>query len=191
MNTFPTPIFGYRKWFIPEGEIDYLRACVFDTPWNKGINIAECHHDLPCSESPGKECHCGFNAWNNWEDNEESHYDGITGFVAGAGRVEVHPQGFRSSEAQILALFMSKKDYLRCGDKFCSYYGVPVFVNKIKFLKYCENLRNGNCVGLPEEFSSKEIVMSSVDLQVPVLEMLLGVLLIFLAALVTILLFAL
>ena len=127
------PILGFRKWRIDKRN-GLLESAVSDIPWQPGLN-----HASGCSgshTSPGPNCHCGFNGWYRMPDNKTSHYKGITGAFAGAGRVQMHKDGFRSSEAQILALLASRQSQADGLAGIADKYGIPVFTDEQEFYDF-------------------------------------------------------
>lgn len=121
--------------------------------WSPGINEAVCNKYAQMNlverdfysdgfhafeprmhSSPGVDCHCGFNAFHSFEKLDESDYRNISeviGTVAGAGRVQLHRDGWRSEYAQIIALYDPKtyEHHSEELEKLSHYYGVPVFDN--------------------------------------------------------------
>lgn len=92
------------------------------------------NHATGCAHrSPDPDCHCGFNAWFDI-GKAERNYQGVIGAVAGAGKTELHNEGFRSSEAQILCLFSEERSAEL--EKISKKYGVPVFSDRQEFLDY-------------------------------------------------------
>lgn len=118
------PLLGFRKWKTDDKN-HLLTASIWNSAWQPGIN-----HATGCSEkhtSPAPMCHCGFNAWFDFDDNKTSNYNGVIGSIAGAGKVELHSQGFRSQKAQIIALYVEKEKDLKRYRPIAETYGVPIF----------------------------------------------------------------
>lgn len=131
-------ILGFRKWDVDVYN-QKLRSCTKYSVWRPGVNIAECyrynHHLAP---APG--CHCGFNAWYSLK-KANKNYQGIVGAIAGAGRVELHYDGFRSSEAQIIALLLPPKTTIssKLVEKLADNYNLQVFENKKDFTRFVKS----------------------------------------------------
>ena len=133
-------LLGYRRWVYKRGS---LRPLTFRKSWKPGINYASCEE---CWKSPGATCDCGFNAFFSYEDavdylsilSKKKHQ--VTGAIAGAGETRVHSSGFRSAEAQIIALLVPNGGDQKGLDR----YGVPVFDSEEKFLEYTEQFQTEN-----------------------------------------------
>lgn len=98
-QNFSGAILGFRKWEVNERD-SLLMSVTNNKSWQSGVNFSEgCHGHSP----PGNDCHCGWNAYYTLEKSEKS-YSGVLGAILGAGSTELHEDGFRSSEAQIIAL---------------------------------------------------------------------------------------
>lgn len=150
-RTYPKPILGFRAWRNDDGRngTDHLLfplTCFFSPPWKPGVNISRCHNiaiaasldrDIPTHDSPAKNCHCGFNAFDHlpaaYAYIQNNHFaDNFTyGLIAGAGKIEIHDIGFRSEEAQILALLGNQNA--------ADYYKVPNFESKLDFFRNISN----------------------------------------------------
>jgi hypothetical protein len=114
---------GFRQWYLSLGtgtELPLLEGLVklgWDRSryrWDPGSpNHARCpllelNPDLSRGhgEVPGKECSCGFYAYDRRDDsNSETTAHLVGGLIAGWGNLELHERGFRCSTAKILALF--------------------------------------------------------------------------------------
>ena len=136
VKTQKQPLLGFRHWAIRNNK---LGAATHHYEWEPGLNHANCHMG---HEAPARDCHCGFNAYYCLEDTT---YGGVCGAIAGAGKVELHGDGFRSSEAQIIALLAVAPNKYNSYSSYYSKdelkeieatYGVPVFTDKKEFLKY-------------------------------------------------------
>lgn len=131
-------VLGFRKWDLRYDK--KLKSCTNHSVWQPGINTAKCHRYNHLAPASG--CHCGFNAWYSLRKANKNYNGIIIGAIAGAGRVELHYDGFRSSQAQIIALLVapyrsatSLKFVEEIGDK----YNVPVFENKKDFKRFVKS----------------------------------------------------
>lgn len=102
-------IIGYRRWSV-DSEGNLYPMTVRDA-WKPGINRSFCWVKNPDSADltvphDGGLCHCGFNAFFELNKAVCSYTapDSVIGAVAGAGKVQIHEEGFRSEEAQVIAL---------------------------------------------------------------------------------------
>lgn len=100
------PILGVRGWEIKSNRLVAISDKSF--VWQPGSNKARCNsysNSCPCEMNiltAFQNHHCGFNAsygYNRYIINE-----GIVGVIAGAGKVQLHANGFRSEYAQVLGL---------------------------------------------------------------------------------------
>lgn len=151
-------VLGFRAWKISPKGLHPLSAT---GTWTRGLNISVCQRGRHASPDP--HCHCGFNAW--FSIAESLRYSGylnsqaIHGAVAGAGRTQVHgAKGFRSEQAQILALWLNftqieQKEGAKGVVKavkniqlLSELYRVPVFLNYQDFSSYVKqfDLKKGN-----------------------------------------------
>ena len=134
---FKQPIIGFRKWNI-DTQNGLLTSCTSHIPWQPGINYASgCQGSHP---SPGPNCHCGFNAWFTPADNSVSGYSGVTGAIAAAGDVQLHPTGFRSSEAQVIALCIEGRYRKDLAEKISHRYKIPVFDREEDFIDFVNSI---------------------------------------------------
>lgn len=141
---FKKPLLGFRYWTLDLNN-KVLLSVTSDVPWQPGVNYA-----AGCSNhsSPGLNCACGFNAWYDLSSINNLHYDyggkgAVAGAIAGTGTMAIHPTGFRSSEAQVLALLSSEKtndDQRDLIKEIAKRYSVPVFKDKNELLLFLENL---------------------------------------------------
>lgn len=144
---------GFRAWNLHlyetyNGQTYELNPLhVGGASWTPGVNIARCismrrgkseiegvPHGINDVDYDG--CHCGFNAWNTLKglenyigedlDNLEASRGQVAGIIAGAKKTELHEDGFRSAEAQILALVGDGEAALKTAER----YGVPCFQHK-------------------------------------------------------------
>ena len=117
--TYPQALIGYRAWRMTE---DHLCALFFrNYSWSQGSNSADCSYG---HTAPDPDCYCGFNAFYSLKEaqryiNDQLHHEAETNFycgdviigaIAGKGAMELHKQGFRCQEAQILGLVRLKVD---------------------------------------------------------------------------------
>lgn len=128
-------LIGFRRWLIDADNRMLVSATSTEVAWQPQVNYAR---GCKGHSSPGKHCHCGFNAWFDFKDAEKN-YRGVIGAIAGAGDIRLHKKGFRSSEAQILALLsfnkISKKDSSLLKE-ISDRYQVPLFKNKEAFFEF-------------------------------------------------------
>lgn len=142
------PVLGFRSWNIRNGELRPLNDN--GDSWIPGLNKAVCWSGCNTCPSPrtfkNLGCHCGFNAWFS-TDHLRLGGGEIFGAIAGAGKTEIHSEGFRSEEAQIIGLaysfhiphslptneitrFLNKrsvKQQKKKAERLAERYGVPVF----------------------------------------------------------------
>lgn len=137
-------VLGFRKWRWDDHN-DLLYGISANIPWQPGIN-----YSFGCTEhaSPITGCHCGFNAY--FERNDPVSSSLIHGAMAGSGRLEIHRTGFRSSEAQLLAVLDSFHSLGEKADIIVSRYGVPVFSDEKEYENFLDSLP----VHSPEVFRS-------------------------------------
>lgn len=134
-NNYPGALLGFRRWSFDIAN-DLLVSCIDNIPWQPGLNHASgCSHP-----SPGRNCHCGFNAWFSVRDaqNNYSFSTTIVGAIAGAGTLELHASGFRAEQAQILALLVEKKQVSSL-KKISEKYNIPIFTEEGEFLAFIHN----------------------------------------------------
>lgn len=162
-------LLGFRSWKIIEDRLYplkvsdnlILRSQYSDTTdipltlqWNKGINKSLCvlanGEDTDLFSSPHIDHDCGFNAFFEFSRSKEYLERGIipypiVGAIAGSGNMQIHPKGFRSEQAQILALLVNDidlKDKLKVLllKNISKHYAVPIFLKEQAFLEYVHSL---------------------------------------------------
>lgn len=127
-----------------------------DIAWSQGSNSSFCltefqegrSYDSPHSSSQGYTCHCGYNAFFNlpkaqiYAGSFIDHEVYILGAIAGAGKTEIHRSGYRSEQAQILALLTPSDIKYESGvlDELAKTYRVPVFIEDKDLLEYTTSL---------------------------------------------------
>ena len=105
----PSPIFGYRLWWIEEGQL-----CGVKLPWKKRTLAATCLRRGDLGEVPHSDGSCGrlgcgvyaaktvdplYRDFNVWALDEFA-----IGLVALTGKVVEHDDGYRAAEATVVAL---------------------------------------------------------------------------------------
>jgi len=133
--TYPHAALGFRAWMVRDQLLLPLSA---GPAWQPGVNRASCHPGgmvrpyeatVDGHQAPGAKCHCGFNAYHRLDRAYETAWNYIElgydtrgprtyvreytialGAIAGRGSVQIHQQGFRAAEAQILALSLVHED---------------------------------------------------------------------------------
>jgi len=133
VDTYPHAVLGYRAWRIEQRQLWPL--FVKDNPWLPGVNSAVCGNGASAFHSaPTKNCGCGFNLYHEFDDAflQAAQCQGrsdqlLIGVVAGRGAVEIHRDGLRVAEAQILCfLDVLSTDELVISE-ISEIYQVPVF----------------------------------------------------------------
>lgn len=136
---FQNPLLGFRSWGIDIKEAK-IRAATNEYHWTPGANTAACENN--CGDTPGIRCHCGFNAFYNFKDAQNSKYNNdfaIIGAIAGTGKTELHSLGFRSEKAQIIAFFAEDNFIYRA---IAEAYSVPLFTREDQFLSFVSAYAN-------------------------------------------------
>lgn len=154
-------LIGFRKWHVDENynllactKNGYLTHKGGGYIWKRGINKASCDK---CGHAPGGACHCGFNSFYNLKDALEGPYEGVLGVIAGAGEVRVHDVGFRSSEAQPIALLINTpyKKERESINKAAKKYLIPVFCSQKELNKFLYSIRG---VDIRDQENCEEII---------------------------------
>lgn len=98
------PLIGVRGFHM--GADGVLDSITRRGSWTPGKNTAVCtEYAYASHETPGHRCHCGFNAYHSLKDLRNSDYPyAVAAIVRGWGRGRLHPDGWRSEHAEILAL---------------------------------------------------------------------------------------
>lgn len=140
---FKKPLLGFRCWEI-DCNNKVLLASTKQIAWQTGVNYAA---GCKGHSSPSESCHCGFNAYYDIESAKNSFYSSshaVIGAMAGNKKIMLHPTGFRSSEAQILALFYEPKQYTKemtqVIKEIASRYSIPLFTDISQFTAFLETL---------------------------------------------------
>lgn len=149
---------GFRSWNIAYNkDRQEVLLPLFqgkDVAWKPGINRARCVKVLdkkePHGKIPANDCDCGWHAFHEIHSllimyvntKFDVHWHGA---IAGSGRVEIHSEGWRSEEAQLIALYCHINKYVSQEEKevcreeiesVSKYYQVPVFENLKEFYDY-------------------------------------------------------
>jgi len=110
--------------------------------WHPGINNAFCPtHERP----PAAKCNCGFNAYHSLSLAKRHHRNYpakdnvLLGAIAGRGQTQVHHQGFRCQQAQVLA-FLAPRKYHGRYQIVAATFKVPLFSSARKFKRYVNKL---------------------------------------------------
>lgn len=105
-------VLGYRAWSLNGYRLGSMNQHI-DAAWTLGVNEAKCQMDklswaftenAACAHAPGKQCHCGFNAWHDVINVGATREAPVVGAILGWGKIEVHARGFRSQFAQPVAI---------------------------------------------------------------------------------------
>jgi hypothetical protein len=123
-ESFDQALLGFRLWTVSEQGV--LQSLTMQANWLPGENQAICtqgwYERRPrfpfAHHAPVKRCQCGFHAYHRLDDVREHaaglhrtlRLDCVLGAVAGWGKVQVHPDGFRAERCQILALSARRLD---------------------------------------------------------------------------------
>lgn len=132
---------GWRNWLVDEDS--RLASTGFGRQtWPPGINEASCiynhaHDDI----APVDTCECGIYARFQLDNysNEKQKADRrktIPGLIAGRGRIQIHKDGFRSAEMQILALLNNTLLTPKEIYEISKYYEVSFFDSVYDILKH-------------------------------------------------------
>lgn len=121
---------------------DYLYPMIQDEYWNPYDDISECYNTNSDHQVPGVNCHCGWNAFKDF-DRALEYKKGlgfikgheprvIVGSIAGSGRVELHADGWRSEKAVILGLcnLPEMNNFDEHIQSISEFYNIPVFDNE-------------------------------------------------------------
>lgn len=162
---------GFRYWSLDDG----LCSTAFYYKWAPGVNIASCKNNRELRphtphKAPSENCNCGFNCFSGLPDDKiirRFSRDGIWGGIVFSGNTQVHEDGFRAEEAQVIALYspeekvgtfsesvISKKKrraknkyrktkidmYQETADK----YSVPLFTDRNEFSEYCASFNKSD-----------------------------------------------
>jgi glycine cleavage system H lipoate-binding protein len=100
---FAEAVLGFRYWAIGSGGA--LLSVSARSPWEPGVNRAQCPNLRRDHEAPGTVCRCGFNAFHRppRKDLPKNRYYAV-GAIAAWGEIEVHARGFRAEYACVTAL---------------------------------------------------------------------------------------
>lgn len=128
VETLTHPVVGVRAWFLyprrnewimensypRQDEEPGLHSVTCHTSWRIGINRAKCTPPVdlpdqpqPCNDPPNILCNCGLYAYHSMEfcmKNYNDYFLGCFGIVRGWGKLQCHPDGWRSQYAEVLAL---------------------------------------------------------------------------------------
>lgn len=147
-NVYQGSVLGFRTWIVENG---LLKAAGVKEAWPSSEMEAVCVAGkitgslihTPGHQAPQKDCTCGIYANHSFylaRHNAKTWRLPIVGAVAGAGRMEIHADGYRCQKAQILAFYVVSSKWFRDKpqelEKIQSTYQVPVFFSKKKFLNF-------------------------------------------------------
>lgn len=140
---------GFRLWRMDcEG---HLHSAAVDSLWSEYDKVHSSYCFYEYHDSPGSSCECGFNVFYTIPRervlNRTSPF-AVWGAVLGAGDIRTHIHGFRSAEAQIIALYIpqnyledhpeDKRLYKELVYLTGERYRVPVFETRREFLQFVE-----------------------------------------------------
>jgi len=106
--------FGEHSAPVLPGAVKLLGS--YSSPWDDGVNIAECRRDGQSRHDPVTEEECGCGFWGYWRERFLAEaslgrvtYNGtqsfpVGGLAEGWGRTRTGTRGFRSAKARIIAL---------------------------------------------------------------------------------------
>jgi len=137
---FTEAVVGYRQWRLDDWVLSPIN---YGTPYRPGVNEAVCNPNVGFHarqrrltsgnytlghEAPAKDCHCGFNAFHDFEKMNAASFANkehgtVTGAIIGWGNLEVHSNGFRSQFCRIVALVGNGNDNL---NEIAELYKVPL-----------------------------------------------------------------
>lgn len=109
-SIYPYGLLGWRSWKIHKEQL--VSAVIGQGSWSDSVVEAECLLRLSHS-APNPFCDCGLYAYNSFTEalnNGIRYFDYepsttyIHGLVVGAGKMEIHQDGFRAERMQILGL---------------------------------------------------------------------------------------
>lgn len=140
-------VFGWRYWEIRPGESGEPELCsvsLSHQAWGLRAERAECLLSEDSDHlTPDPDCSCGWHAYDSFTEceamrQERFGFDGpsVIGAIAGLGRIEREPNGFRAERAEILGLVQTDpqadlvtvelESLWRAERKVSELYGVPL-----------------------------------------------------------------
>lgn len=108
----PEAVYGWRGWrvFDSEDGAPTLWSSKREVSWDEPLKRAGCCDPFsthPPERSPDADCHCGIYALHEPDLTELLFWGGsVFGLIAGRGSSQLHAQGWRAEESQLLALFV-------------------------------------------------------------------------------------
>lgn len=133
---------GYRLWGLEDSKLLSLGAG--KGAWKPGWNKAVCaiHED---HRAPVSDCECGFYAYRSIQAprDEYSHLDSaglVFGTVAGAGKLEVHSEGFRAEYLRIVALGTTDQKKKAILETLAQEWEVPFFDSEEELFDHSDKL---------------------------------------------------
>ena len=126
---------GFRAWVVIDGELWPL--WYRQHPWTPGITTASCANERTGHEGrAAQDCHCGLHAYHSLQGAGfiRSRTPAVRSFivigaVAGGREVQVHYDGWRAAEAQVLGLWYDFSKHVRSIELLAQHYGVSTFRN--------------------------------------------------------------
>lgn len=140
---FPHALLGFRKWqYVPKSSD--LQSLTGGLLWTKANQIASCEAAHPAARgaprihsAPHQRCACGIYAYHQLQYVVPSNYC-LIGAVAARGDVQLHQDGWRAAEVQVLAFYHPRN---RPGDwqlalNAAEQFQIPLFVDQQQFLDF-------------------------------------------------------
>jgi len=124
---YPSAVLGYRVWTYEE--LSLMPLFYRDDAWHPGINLACCHRHRWHQHRAVGSCNCGFHAYHQLSKAGDARacspldLPTVIGMVAGCGEIQVHADGWRASEAQVLGLYRHQPG----AEGLAKIYQVPLF----------------------------------------------------------------
>lgn len=140
MQVYPHSLIGYRAWYWDET----LKSLGFgrDYQWQR-VNQACCKKTS--HQAPKQDCSCGLHAFYHLSDATryvEDLFDvdrSIVGVVAAQGNTQMHKEGFRAQQMQILGFYLYKhQKYLK--KSLENAFHVKIFLSSEDMLNYVNAL---------------------------------------------------
>jgi hypothetical protein len=136
MDVYPQSIIGFRQWRVTENGL--ASVGLGQTLWKSGVNQAYCRDGV--HHAPALGCHCGWNAYHDPVLPSVFEPQTIMGAIRARGEMQVHFHGFRSEQAEIIALFVSPDTVVNSKwlATIASEYNAPLFKDLEEFIDYIE-----------------------------------------------------
>lgn len=141
-NKTPKAARGYRLWGLEDSKLLSLGAGKgeWKPGWNKAVCVIHEDHQAPVSD-----CECGFYAYHTIQapKDEYSHLDSaglVFGTVAGAGKLEIHCDGFRAEYLSIVALGITDESKKEALEALSKEWGIPFFNSEQELFDYSDKL---------------------------------------------------